>query len=243
VTSTTVKFCAEQTRVCPIANGGPHTCTEELLNHTRRLHECECGHVWGPALAGALNITNYRMWSEHIAARAEKVGISGSGQCWQVSWMPEPVDRNQAITALSIADMIAAADNGGAAGDLTPGTKRRTLINSLCDELGLKSDDAIRMVRIDQACTSGFVTLSVRDAAGEWQRKTHVRSEHLVDESGNSNDLAEVVDKLWDDAYAVDLGVEIGTPVLIALVDAFGTPAVQYEIPARAVADPHPQQP
>lgn len=230
MTSTVVKFCAEQTGSCPISCCGPHTCTEELLNHTRRVHECECGHVWGPALAGSAHIVDPRMWSDHIAAHAEKTGTGEKS--WQVSWLPGLVDRNQAITALLIADMIALADNGGPAGDLTPGSMRRREIDYFCKELDLKPDDAIRMIRIDQACTSGFVTYSVRDAAGEWPRVQHVRAEHLIVDGNVDSVLAEVIDGDFTELYATDFGVEPGTSLRVQLVDAFGTPAVDYLTPA-----------
>ncbi len=234
MTSTIVKFCAEQTGLfCPGATDSDvHVCTSELLGHTDRRHVCECGYQWGPALAGAITIDDARMHSIHFASHTDRVGTRGA--CWRASWwLGRGLDRNQAISAVSLAEVVII--NAGRFDTMNPNA--RGFAQSLCEELDVQFDEVVRDVLFHEATVSGFVTLSVRDAAGEWQRVSHVRSEHLVDNLGNSGDLAEVADELWDHAYAADLGVEIGTPVRVALVDAFGTPAVQYETPARAVAD------
>ncbi len=227
-TVVTTKFCAEQTGLfCPGATESDvHTCTQELLGHTSRRHECECGYQWGPDLGGAITIDDDRMYSIHFAAHAYRTGTSGA--CWRASWWPgRDLDRNQAISAVSLAEVI--ITNAARLGDLSPNT--RGFVLSLCEELGVLQPATVkRQVLIGEATASGFVTLSVRDDAGEWRRKWHVRSERL---SGDTWALARVTERQWDEAYAAKLDVEVGTPVLVSLVDAFGTPAVQYETPAQ----------
>ena len=53
-----------------------------------------------------------------------------SQEGWQVSWLPDRVlDRNQAITAMLLAETYAEGDNGD--------WKRRALMNSFETELGI----------------------------------------------------------------------------------------------------------
>lgn len=230
MTTTTIKFCAEQSNVgsCSASCCGPHTCTEELLNHTERVHRCECGRMWGPAMARTSTIDDDCMWSEHVAAHANRVHNVEGDKCWKVSWLPQRMfDRNQAITAMLIADGVALGGSLTGVAELA----NRGFLGSLCAELGLDTEDAIRMVRVDQACTSGFVTLSVADAeSGEWQRIRHGRVERVdeplllrvLNQSLDPGDLAE-----FDKPVGM-ADVQHGGCIRVQLVDAFGTPAVDF---------------
>lgn len=228
MTTTTTKFCAEQAGTCPNTCCGPHVCTAEVLNHTEPVHECECGYLWGPAKATTATIDETHMWSEHIAAHADKVaGVQGD-KCWKASWMPQRLlDRNQAITAMMIADEVARGirfTGLAALGEVS-------FLMSLCQELELDVEDAARMVRVDQACTSGFVTLSVSDReTGEWQRIRHIRTE-LVDEGLLLRVLGQNLAPA--DLDELDKPIRLGDAqpgeiMLVRLVDAFGTLAIEF---------------
>jgi hypothetical protein len=70
--------------------------------------------------------------SPHIARQ-----VPGHQRGWEVSWLPDQVlDRNTAITAMSLADIAAT-------GDIRPGHRLWPVVESWSAEVGLTGPDAI----------------------------------------------------------------------------------------------------
>ena len=82
-----------------------------------------------------LNIGDTAMTSDQSAHTA----LAGPGppRGWEVSWLPgQIVDRNTAITAMSLADIAAT-------GDIRPGDRLWPVVQSWSAEVGLTGPDAI----------------------------------------------------------------------------------------------------
>ncbi|MGH3190125.1 MAG: hypothetical protein ACRDPY_22880 [Streptosporangiaceae bacterium] len=83
----------------------------------------------------SLTITDTTMTSDHSAHTARQA--PGRQQRWEVSWLPgQTLDRNAAITAMTLADTTAEAD-------LHEGHRLWPQIQSWAAELGLTAPDAI----------------------------------------------------------------------------------------------------
>jgi hypothetical protein len=84
-------------------------------------------------------ITNERMTSDHTKHHAWRVDPDRA--LWEVSWLPgHQLDRNQATTAMVIAETVAAKTaNGGLYHD----DPTWTLIDALASELGLTGPAAV----------------------------------------------------------------------------------------------------
>lgn len=91
----------------------------------------------------ALAITSDQMTSDltsHTAHYSQHAAANGQG-AWIVSWLPlRLLDRNRAITAMTIAEAV--STHQPASGDLWP-----SILNTLARELHLTGEDALRRVR------------------------------------------------------------------------------------------------
>lgn len=86
----------------------------------------------------SLRITERRITSDatgHVAQRA-----SAGTNLWRVSWLPSQLlDRNDAITAMTLAETVAAHPE--------PDERTRALIHGWADELWLTADQAIELIQ------------------------------------------------------------------------------------------------
>lgn len=82
-----------------------------------------------------LHIGDTAMTSDQSAHTARQ--MPGPSRGWEVSWLPgQIVDRNTAITAMSLADIAAT-------GDIRPGDRLWPVVESWSAEVGLTGPDAI----------------------------------------------------------------------------------------------------
>jgi len=96
----------------------------------------------------SIKISDGSMRSELSGHSAELWPMPGAGESptmWRVSWFPDrPVGRNEAISALTIAETVSAAP------DIGPGHRLWPHISSWAAELGLSGEDAVARVRESQ---------------------------------------------------------------------------------------------
>jgi len=82
-----------------------------------------------------LQINDDSITSDHSAHTARL--LPGDGHVWEVSWLPgRPMDRNSAITAMVIAEVVGS-------GDLHPGQRLWPHLDGWAGELGLTTRDVI----------------------------------------------------------------------------------------------------
>jgi hypothetical protein len=92
----------------------------------------------------ALTITDKIMRSDQTAHTA-RLSRFGARDAWQVSWLPQCLmDRNAAITAMSLADLVSEGEGIGLHDD-----PRWAVVDALAAELGLSGPDAV--VRISES--------------------------------------------------------------------------------------------
>jgi len=87
----------------------------------------------------SLRITDAAMTSSITSHTARRE----TGGMWSVSWLPSPslpLDRNAAITALTLAELVAAGVSNSA-------HQQWPHVVSFAAELGLTADDAIYLIR------------------------------------------------------------------------------------------------
>lgn len=91
----------------------------------------------------ALTITDKIMRSDQTPHTA-RLGHFGAGDAWRVSWLPQRLmDRNAAITAMTLADLVSQGEGIGLHDD-----PRWPVVDALAAELGLSGPDAV--VRISE---------------------------------------------------------------------------------------------
>jgi hypothetical protein len=91
----------------------------------------------------ALTITDKIMRSDQTAHTA-RLACFEAGDAWRVSWLPQRLmDRNAAITAMTLADLASAGEGIGLHDD-----PRWPVVDALAAELGLSGPDAV--VRISE---------------------------------------------------------------------------------------------
>ena len=91
----------------------------------------------------ALTITDKIMRSDQTAHTA-RLGHLGAGDAWRLSWLPQRLmDRNAAITAMTLADLVSEGEGIGLHDD-----PRWPVIDALAAELGLSGPGAV--VRISE---------------------------------------------------------------------------------------------
>lgn len=89
-----------------------------------------------------MRITNHLMSSEHTRHHARTVLAGDPYGLWVVSWLPHlRVTRNQAITAITLAEIV----NQGVA----PGDRMWPVVVSWAAELGLTGSDAVNRIAVD----------------------------------------------------------------------------------------------
>src|SRR6266566_1909609 len=82
---------------------------------------------------GGIRITDTHMSSPDTPHTA-----TATGECWEVSWLPgRTLDRNQAITALTIADLVGSRGVGLSEDPIWPH------LDNWAAELGLSGPDAV----------------------------------------------------------------------------------------------------
>jgi hypothetical protein len=108
----------------------------------------------------ALTITDKIMRSDQTAHTA-RLGHLGAGDAWRLSWLPQRLmDRNAAITAMTLADLVSEGEGIGLHDD-----PRWPVIDALAAELGLSGPDAA--VRISEPGPStGVPAVSTETAGG-----------------------------------------------------------------------------
>lgn len=80
--------------------------------------------------------------SPHTAEQWQVPADEEPPTLWRVSWLPTRyLGRNEAITAMILAEHVAAID------DLGPDHKRWPFIDSWSAELGLSADEAVKRIR------------------------------------------------------------------------------------------------
>lgn len=111
----------------------------------------------------SVQLSDTAMTSEITRHRAEPAETG----LWRVSWLPRPVDRNRAITALLVAEHVeVGADN--------PDHPDWHLVQAFAEELGLDPAEAVRMI---QAAPDDEVVTEIRQAYVRWRftRAAHDR--------------------------------------------------------------------
>src|SRR5215469_11636980 len=94
-------------------------------------------------------------------AHTARLGHFGAGDAWRVSWLPQRLlDRNAAITAMTLADLASAGEGIGLHDD-----PRWPAIDALAAELGLSGPDAV--VRISEPGDHADTPASQTPAAGQ----------------------------------------------------------------------------
>ena len=103
----------------------------------------------------ALTILDDSMSSDWTTHRARL--MHGRAALWEVSWLPaRRLDRNGAITAMVLADLVGS-------GDLQADDRQWTFVEGWADELGLYASDAIERI----SRPSAWETTERRAAAAE----------------------------------------------------------------------------
>jgi hypothetical protein len=83
-----------------------------------------------------ISITNETMRSDETPHTARYLGSADGWEEWEVSWLPGRVlSRNQAVTAMTIAETVARG--------LEPGGKLWRFVDGWASELGLQGLDAV----------------------------------------------------------------------------------------------------
>lgn len=99
----------------------------------------------------AITITDERMTSDqtcHKARHSPYAAADGQG-AWIVSWLPlRLLDRNQAITALTLAEVVATRE-------LPSESRWWPVVNAWAAELSLSGADAVRQVRVATCVPAG----------------------------------------------------------------------------------------
>jgi hypothetical protein len=142
-----------------------------------------------------LTITDKIMRSDQTA-RTARLGHLEAGDAWQVSWLPRRLmDRNAAITAMTLADLVSEGEGIGLHDD-----PRWPVVDVLAAELGLSGPDAV--VRISEPGPSAGAAAGDTGAAAsvlcahadQEGRGTHLRRLGEQCEAGGVANICQATD-------------------------------------------------
>jgi hypothetical protein len=142
-----------------------------------------------------LTITDKIMRSDQTAHTARLCHFE-AGDGWQVSWLSQRLlDRNAAITAMTLADLVSEGEGMGLHDD-----PRWPVVDALAEELGLSGPDAV--VRISEPDPSTGAAAGDTGAAGavlcakadQEGRGTNLRRPGEQCEAGGVADISQTTD-------------------------------------------------
>jgi hypothetical protein len=112
-----------------------------------------------------LTITDKTMRSDQTT-HAARLGHFAVGDAWRVSWLPQRLmDRNAAITAMTLADLVSEGEGMGLHDD-----PRWPVVDALAAELGLSGPDAVVRVSEPRDDAHTFGTWAAGPAARKSRR-------------------------------------------------------------------------
>ena len=143
----------------------------------------------------ALTITDRMMRSDQTPHTA-RLRHFEAGDAWQVSWLPHRLmDRNAAITAMTLADLVSEGEGIGMHDD-----PRWPVVDALAAELGLSGPDAVVCISEPGPSTGtaagdlggvGAVLCAHADQEG---RGTHLRRPGEQRDAGGVADISQATD-------------------------------------------------
>jgi hypothetical protein len=154
----------------------------------------------------AIEITDTAMVSDMTPHRAD---LTADG--WRVTWCPTPVGRNQAITAMTIAEVVAQMQQEGQQQVVDPTHRMWPFIDSWAAELGFTGPDAV--VRVSQPQQRHDQVDERRAQPGQQHQAAMPPVDGPASAAGTGVDaLPDAVAPAWVDGYLTghDRGVAEG---------------------------------